>query len=101
MNSHCHPCSSNIMSVIKITEVFIGCINNSLERSLQNLMTSCIQRTFETLKHVSAHGGDTRSAQTERDGLSQTLTMKKMRLGSRMEINISSLMLFAGLKLPE
>lgn len=63
------------MSVIKITEVFIGCINNSLERSLQNLMASASNGHSTGLKYVSAHQGDTQSALKERDGLSQTPTL--------------------------
>lgn len=43
------------MSAIKITEVFIGRINNSLERSLQNLTTTCMQQTLDGLSYACAH----------------------------------------------
>ena len=63
MKSHCHHCSFKIMFVIKITEVFTGCINNSSERSLQNLMASCIQWTFDNSKICECTQKITRSAQ--------------------------------------
>jgi hypothetical protein len=51
------------MCVIKRTEVFMGSINNSLERSLQNLMHLAFNEHSTTLKYVSAHWEDIPSAQ--------------------------------------
>lgn len=77
MNSHCHHCSFEIMSIIKITEVLTGRVNNSSETSLQSLMASTFNGHSKSLKYVSARQGDTRSVPMERDGLSQTPTLWK------------------------
>lgn len=90
------------MSVIKITEVFIGCINNNLERRLQSLMASCIQGMFDNSKicEFTSQGYTVGSDGKEWPQPTPKI-MKKMCLWSQMEINIRSLMLFAGLKLAE
>lgn len=83
------------MSIIKITEVFIGHINNRLERSLQNLMAPAFNGQSTSLKYVSAQQGDTRSALKEREGLSQTQPFEKDALCSQMEIDIRLFLSFA------
>lgn len=77
MKSHCHHCSFRVMPAINITEVFMGSINNSAEKSLQNLMASCIPRALNSSKICACTQRGYAISSDGKDGLHQTRSLQK------------------------